>query len=205
VPKYRAASKLFGCLEIDVVVDPPDGGPAAVYHPPDRNYHGLTLHFLLSNEGLPAGKLWVDVKDLSEEHWPALLELLSSHVPDDRRGDVMIETGWGDDNVSAAANAFRENGFVFSYYLPTGEAIDCGSESSISCDRFRTQVKWITSLGFSHLSFDARAMDFVRTIKADLPNDMRLLTWSLGRSWPSLDLLRQVDVCLVRFPSPYST
>jgi len=205
VPKYRAARQAFNCIEIDVVLVPPAGGAPAVYHPPHDNHHGLTLEFLLANEAMPAGKLWLDVKDLGEGTWTTLLELLSGLIPPERRADTIIETGWADPSVRSAALAFREKGFLFSYYLPTEEALACGSERSASCDELREQVLLTTSMGFSHLSFDARNRVFLQSIRDRMPASVRLLTWDLSQSWPQPGLIDEVDVYIVKFPVPYST
>jgi len=205
VPKYRAANELFHCIEIDVVLNPTVGGPAAVYHPPVENHHGLTLEFLLANEGLPRGHLWLDVKDLSDDNWSAFLAMLLTLIPPERRSDIIIETGWETAGVREAAAGFRREGFIFSYYLPTEAAIECGAVRSQECMQLRAEVLQAVGMGFSHLSFDARAYPFVQSIRADLPPFMRLLTWHVSRDWPLLDLMNQVEVYIVRFPSPYST
>jgi hypothetical protein len=205
IPKYRSANKLFHCIEFDVVLDPPTGGPAAVYHPPAENNHGLTLDFLLANEDLPRGRVWLDVKDLSEDNWKPFLDQLMRLIPMGRRGDTIIETGWSAASVRHAAATFRESGFLFSYYLPTEEAIQCGAVSSRMCDDLRTEVLLTASMGFSHLSFDARAQVFVQSIRDRLPPSMRLLTWDISGKWPQMDLIREVDVYIVRFPSPFSS
>lgn len=205
VPKYRAAGEIFDCIEIDVVLDPPIRGPAAVYHPPHENNHGLTLDFLLANENLPRGKLWLDVKDLSEENWKPLLDQLLKLIPPGRRGDAIIETGWTNPAVRQAAAAFQGSGFAFSYYLPTEGAIDCGTDRSRACEDLRKNVLATVAMGFSHLSFDARAYPFVDTIRSELPPSVRLLTWDLSRPWQQPDLISEVDVYIVRFPSPFST
>jgi hypothetical protein len=200
VPKYRAADRLFDCVEIDVVITPPTGGPAAVYHPPHENDRGLTLDFLLANQSLPRGKLWLDVKDLSAENWKGFLDQLLELIPSERRDDIIIETGWSSPSVRQAASAFRERGFAFSYYLPTEQAIGCGPATTEACKRLREEVLLTVSMGFSHLSFDARAYTFVESIRNDLPPSVRLLTWDLSRAWRQLDLIREVDVYIVRLP-----
>ena len=204
VPTYRAAGRLFDCIEVDVVLNPPTGGPAAVYHPPHENNQGLTLDYLLAHQGLPRGMLWLDVKDLSEGNWEPFLDQLLRLIPAERRRDTIIETGWPSPSVRQAAAAFRDSGFIFSYYLPTEEAIDCGADRSPLCEDLRNQVLLTVSMGFSHLSFDARAYLFVKSIRNDLPPSMRLLTWDLSRSWRQVDLIREVDVYIVRFPGEFS-
>jgi hypothetical protein len=205
IPKYRSANKLFHCIEFDVVLEPPTGGPAAVYHPPAENDHGLTLDFLLANEALPRSMVWLDVKDLSDDNWELFLVQLMRLIPGERRGDTIIETGWSSPSVRQAAAAFRERGFGFSYYLPTEAAIECGADRSRICDDLRTEVLLTAAMGFSHLSFDARAYVFVQSIRDGLSPSMRLLTWDISTSWPQMDLIREVDVYIVRFPSPFST
>jgi hypothetical protein len=204
IPKYRAANEIFHCIEIDVVLDPQAGGPAAVYHPPHENHHGLSLDFLLSNERLPRGNLWLDVKDLSEGNWQQFIGQLVDLINPSRRGDVVVETGWSTQPVRDAAEAFVGNGFQFSYYLPT-EAIECGLSDSRNCNELRAAVVETVALGFSHLSFDARAYPFVQSIRGDLPPHVRLLTWHLSGAWPRMDLLREVEIYIVRFPNPFST
>jgi hypothetical protein len=205
VPKYRLANELFHCLEIDVVVNPPTGGAASVYHPPHENNHGLTLEFLLSHENMPNGKLWLDVKDLSEDNWVTFLDQLMILIPPGRRGETIVETKWSGPSVASAAAAFRHAGFLFSYYLPSRDAIQCGTTRSQLCDDLRSFITLTVSMGFSHLSFDARAYTFVTTLRAELPPSVRLLTWDLSNSWPQSSLVREVDVYIVRFPSPFST
>lgn len=205
IPKYRAAIGIFDCVEVDVVLEPPTGGPPAVYHPPETNNHGLGLAFLLANEALPRGRLWLDVKDLGDDNWDGLLEQLTGQVPAARRGDTIVETGWSEAAVGRAAAAFRDRGFLFSYYLPTEAAIACASDRAEECDALRERVLRTVGMGFSHLSFDARAWEFVQTLRAELPGSVRLLTWHIGGSWPLAELIDEVDVYIVRFPSPYST
>jgi len=205
VPKYRAAGKIFDCIEMDVVLDPPAGGPPAVYHPPAENNHGLSLRFLLTNEGLPRGKLWLDVKDLAQDNWAPFLDLLTELVPPERRPDVIVETSWSDSTVRAAAAAFRDKGFLVSYYLPTDEALACGVDVSAACNDLRSEVLQATELGFSHLSFDARAREFVDTIRGRLAPSVRLLTWDLSETWSERDLIDGVDVYIVIFPDPFTT
>lgn len=200
VPKYRAARKLFHCIEIDIVLNPPAGGFAAVYHPPAENNFGLTLEFLLANEGMPRGKLWLDVKDLSQKNWRPFLDLIARLVPPERRIDTIVETSWSGPSVRQAASAFRSSGFLMSYYLPTEAALACSAEDSAQCDELRKDVLLTLSMGFSHLSFDAQTNRFVQTIRHRLPPSVRLLTWDLTKSWAAMNLISEVDVYIVRFP-----
>lgn len=203
IPMYQEALRHFDCIEIDVHINPAGGSPAAVYHPPKANNHGLTLDFLLSSEPFPAGKLWLDTKDLSNDNWAAYLDQLKKLIPGDRRDDVIVETVWSSPDVRAAAAAFRSDGFKFSYYLPTDEAIACAAWRTQKCDTLRRQVLSTASMGFSHLSFDAKAYAFVKSIHDDLPSGMKLLTWDLTKSWPKSQLLDEVEVYIVKYPSPF--
>jgi hypothetical protein len=205
IPKYRAALELFDCLEIDVVIEPPIGDSIAVYHPPVENHIGLSLDFLLQNESLPNGTLWLDVKDLSVANWDGFLNLLNGLIPKNRRGDIVIETSWREADVERAVLALREDGYMVSYYLPTEAAIECEAASTHACDRLREDVIRTTSFGFSHLSFDARAYPFVGTIRDQLPSSIRFLTWDITPAWPRMDLLREVDIYIIRFPNRFST
>lgn len=201
---YREALQHFECIEMDVHIEPSGGGPPAIYHPPAENNHGLTLDFLLSHERLPPGNLWLDVKDLSQGNWRRFLDVLVERIPPPRRGDVIVETVWSGSGVREASAAFRDSGFSFSYYLPTEEAVACEGARSQSCDALRQQVLRNISLGFSHLSFDARAYGFVKSIRAQLPPATRLLTWDLLKTWPQPDLIGEVQVYIINFPSRYA-
>lgn len=203
IPMYRSAHRRLECIEIDVHVSPASGGFAGVYHPPEENNHGLTLEFLLSRESLPAGKLWLDTKDLSPSNWAAYLDLLVRLIPPERRGDVIVETVWSSRDVARVATAFRSRGFAFSYYLPTEEATGCGERRTAECDGLRRRVLATLSTGFSHLSFDARAESFVATLRPDMPAGIRLLTWDLTRTWPRRALLEDVEVYIIYWPGPY--
>ena len=202
--KYRAAALLFYCVEIDVVVNPPTGGPIAVYHPPAENDRGLTLTDLVNAEGLPRGNLWLDVKDLSSSNWLYLLDELDALIPVARRQDLIIETGWSEPSVQYAAARFRDAGYWFSYYLPTEDAIRCGDRSDAFCETFRRRVLDTLGTGFSHLSFDFRGYSFVQSIRDRLPPNIRLLTWHIRRPWPQMDLLKDVDIYIVTMPGRYA-
>ena len=203
IPMYRLALRHFNCVEIDVLVDPPAGGSAAVYHPPHTNNHGLTLDFLLTQEMLPAGKLWLDTKDLSKDNWNGYLEQLNRLIPASRRSDVVVETVWADADVQAAAIAFRQGGFAFSYYLPSDRARDCAALRTADCDAFRRQVTATVARGFSHLSFDHRGYEFVKSIRNELPPAVKFLTWDLSKAWPRPELLGDVEIYIIHLPSAY--
>ena len=203
VPMYRRARAHFDCVEIDVHVSPAYGGPPAVYHPPDTNFFGLTLEFLLTHEKLPTGRLWLDTKDLSPANWRAYLDLLNRLVPAAKRPDVVVETVWGTADVQPVAAAFRDDGYDFSYYLPTERAADCGTSATPDCDRFRQDVLGTLGAGFSHLSFDAVDYPFVRSIRKDMPASVGLLTWDLSPDWPDRELLDEVDIYIVVLPHAY--
>jgi hypothetical protein len=204
VPMYRQAVEHFDCVEIDVHLSPPTGGLATVYHPPETNNHGLTLRQLLTEERLPTGRLWLDVKDMNAGNWPSFLGRLSAMIPAARHGDVIVETPWSSPEVAQAAAAFRKAGFAFSYYLPMEEAMACDRLLTRACDELRGQVIRTVAMGFSHLSFDARAYPFVKSIRDALPEGTGLLTWDLSRFWPKAGLVDEVEIYIVDFPSPYS-
>jgi hypothetical protein len=201
--RYRLANRLFHCIEIDVVVSPTVAERPSVYHPPDSNYRGLSLERLLRRGRLPAGALWLDVKDLGEANWRTLHSLLLELIPIDRRPDILIETGWADEAAALAVEGFHRSGFPVSYYLPTQEAIECGASESEDCMAFRMAVLRTLDLGFSHLSFDARGYEFVQAIRTELPESLRLLTWHTARSLPQMEMLDEVDLYIVTFRTPF--
>ena len=202
VARFRLAGWLFDCVEIDVVVTPAVANVPSVYHPPDSNYLGLSLEQLLHDASLPKGALWLDVKDLGEDNWRTLLALLHELVPVERRPSVVVETGWADEAVAVPIDAFRRSGFQVSYYLPTERAFDCAALASMECQQFRAEVLRTVSFGFSHLSFDARGYEFVRTIRNQLPGHVRLLTWHTARMLPQEEMLGDVDLYIVKFRTP---
>ena len=200
--RYWLANRMFDCIEIDVVVTPTVADRPSVYHP-GANYRGLSLEQLLRRSRLPAGVLWLDVKDLGESNWRTLHSLLLEHIPEDRRPDILIETGWSEEVAAMAVDEFRRSGFPVSYYLPTREAIECGPSESEDCVALREVVLRTLDLGFSHLSFDARGYEFVQAMRHELPEPLRLLTWHTARRFPQLEMLDDVDLYIVRFPTPF--
>ena len=203
VARFRLAGSLFDCIEIDVVLAPAVAGLPSVYHPPDSNYLGLSLEQLLRRASLPAGMLWLDVKDLDQDTWHALISLLHELVPIERRHAIVIETGWAEEAASVAIDEFRRSGFQVSYYLPTERAIACAARESEECGAFRAEVVKTMGLGFSHLSFDARGYEFVQTIRHELPEPVRLLTWHTARTLPQTEMLDDVELYIVRFRTPF--
>lgn len=200
--RYRLANRLFDCIEIDVVVTPAVADRPSVYHP-GSNDRGPSLEQLLRRSRLPAGVLWLDVKDLGEANWRTLHSLLLELVPEERLPDILIETGWADEAAAVAVDGFRRSGFPVSYYLPTREAIECGPSESEDCVAFREMVLRTLDLGFSHLSFDARGYEFVQAMRHELPQPLRLLTWHTARRFPQLEMLDDVDLYIVRFRTPF--
>lgn len=201
--RFRLAGWLFDCIEIDVVLAPAVADAPSVYHPPDSNYRGLSLEQLLRHTSLPAGMLWLDVKDLAEDNWHVLISLLHELVPVERRPTIVIETGWAEEAASVAIDEFRRSGFQVSYYLPTEQAIGCAARRSGECNAFRAAVLKSMRLGFSHLSFDARGYEFVQTIRHELPESVRLLTWHTARTLPQTEMLDEVELYIVRFRTPF--
>lgn len=201
--RFRLAGWLFDCIEIDVVLAPAVADAPSVYHPPDSNYRGLSLEQLLRHTSLPAGMLWLDVKDLAEDNWHVLNSLLHELVPAERRHTIVIETGWAEQAAAVAIDEFRRSGFQVSFYLPAEQAIGCAARKSGECNAFRAAVLKSMRLGFSHLSFDARSYEFVQTIRHELPESVRLLTWHTARSLPQAEMLDEVELYIVRFRTPF--
>jgi hypothetical protein len=139
---------------------------------------------------------------LGEANWHGLLALLHELIPVERHPSVVIETGWADEAVADAIDAFRRSGFRVSYYLPTDRAFDCAALESEECQGFRAEVLKTMSFGFSHLSFDARGYEFVETIRDQLRGDVRLLTWHTARMLPQEEMLGDVELYIVRFRTP---
>jgi hypothetical protein len=63
--KFFEASKIFHCIETDIVIDLNDK-ELYVYHPPSKN-NKLSLRTLLTANKSFHGRLWLDVKNLNNE------------------------------------------------------------------------------------------------------------------------------------------
>jgi len=215
--KYLEGKALYDCVEMDVVLDTSarGDGPAFVYHPPVVN-PGLPLYDLLERAGVPRLGLWLDVKNLNERNAPGLLARLSTLVPPDRRGRVLIETSNDALASSPVLHAIADSGFVPSYYLPTDLGCAClrstGGECAREMARLATELR---GGGFRGLSFDARGRVLARALRATLAPQPVLNTWTPmdrcpdgSRAMPLADqardsLLVEVQKYLIRMPSAF--
>jgi hypothetical protein len=211
--KYLEATAAFDCVEADIVLERDSAGTtrAFVFHPPGneesrRTNPGLELGPLLRNAGLPRGRLWLDVKNLTEANSGALLAGLNAVVPPARRSEVLIESPNLALARSPAARAIGRAGYTLSFYLPTETAISCSKRFDIACER--AARRFAGALGgsaFTGLSFDARGAGLARAVRATMPLPPVLNTWA--QRWPAtedeLALLEQVQMYLVEMPGGF--
>jgi sulfatase-like protein len=215
--KYLEGKATYGCVELDVVLDTSarGDGPAFVYHPPVVN-PGLPLYELLAHAGVPPLGLWLDTKNVAERNAPPFLTRLSTLVPSNLRGRVLVESSNDALARSPITRAFGDSGFVLSYYLPT--ELGCACARSIAGDCAREIARLSTALrggNFRGLSFDARGRLLARTLRAHLAPTPVLNTWTpmdacsdgtpaRPLNLPARDtLLHEVQKYLERMPSPF--
>ncbi len=215
--KYLEGKAQYDCVEMDVVLDTSarGDGSAFVYHPPVVD-PGLPLYDLLTRAGVPRLGLWLDVKNLTERNAPGLLARLSTLVPPDLRGRVLIESSNDALAGSPVVRAMADSGFVPSYYLPTDLGCAClrstGGECAREMARIATELR---GGGFRGLSFDARGRLLARALRATLAPQPVLNTWTPmdpcpdgSRAAPLADqardsLLAEVQKYLIRMPSAF--
>jgi hypothetical protein len=178
--KFFRGRMRYDCVEMDVVLDSSarGDGPAYVYHPPVVN-PGLPLYELLGNAGVPRHGLWLDVKNLTERNALPFLAKLSTLVPAELRGSVLVETSNESLARSPALRAIDDSGFVTSYYLPTELGCTCALSLAGECAREMTRLApALSGSAFRGLSFDARGRSLARTLRAELTPQPVLNTWT---------------------------
>jgi hypothetical protein len=200
--KYLQAKALLGCTEVDVVLQDTRAGPRAfVFHPTTRNT-GLDLYELIRHAGVPASGMWLDVKNLTEQDAPVLLQRLGTVIPPGRRSRILIETDNGSLVRSPAARAVADSGYVLSYYLPTDTLVACSRVFDPRCeDLSRQMARGLDGGAFGSLSFDARGAAMAGEIRARMASHPMLNTWAFPGDWPTapgdLALLGRVGKYLV--------
>jgi glucan phosphoethanolaminetransferase (alkaline phosphatase superfamily) len=205
--KFRDASEVFPCLEIDLVLDAA-AQQVYVFHPPKAN-NGLTLRDLVSYAPGSWSKLWLDTKNLNKSNAGFYLQYLNELFTPAQRAGILIETSLNtsDDSVLRGMLAeFRNSGYGLSYYLPTDDGIRCSqTPEAAGCAAFVDQVlATISNLPYSSLSFDIRAQILAQSVKRQ--HKIQLNTWDTNvkqRSDLDLDLLNEVSMYLVPYCSRF--
>lgn len=170
--KFMEAMSLFSCLEIDVTIR---DGIAMVYHDDDKP-NGLPLDTILSLKDTTAKRIWLDVKNLTDENVDVLLKVLEKYHR--RYDNTLVEVG-ATLARSRAAQRLVEAGYQVSYYLPTELSLAClGPELGDQCREFAAKVERDLNAGFSSLSYDFAAQAFVSKLR--LPKNLSISTWDLN-------------------------
>jgi hypothetical protein len=205
--RFEQAASIFNCLEIDVMLHG-DGSQAFAYHPhvtpPEPRDQPLAP--LLSRGSELDKRLWLDMKNLSEENVDGFLTLLSKHASAFDEGDLMVEVQ-AKNAGTPTLTKLREHRILISYYLPTEEAARCSSITppDDACDDFRERVVAdLTRDEFDVLSFDyTSSLPFVRA----LPVRPLLAAWALDTDLtsyqPSEDIL-DYQMFIIKFAVPQS-
>ena len=172
IGKLLEVQTLFDGVELDIVFDASQS-KFFVYHPPKPNI-GLSLEEYLSfvNPGL---KLWLDWKNASVETQKAAHErLVRLNEMFAIRSRSILETGSA---VRFDSSIFSDGGWLHSYYIPTGAAIECATRTERErCIRLTKKIlDQVTQMKISNLSFDVRALEYIQS-----QPDFKKYTW---RAW----------------------
>jgi hypothetical protein len=198
VIKYLEAISLFECIEVDVVLMK---GTAMVHHDID-DPSGLPLELLLSLPTSSSKRLWLDVKNLSEENVSVLLDVLNKFHR--TAEDTLVEIS-ASAAGSGAATLLSEAGYTVSYYLPTELAVKCSSgDVTAECATFAVRVERDLQSQFQSLSFDVRASRFVSGL--NIPSNVSLAAWDLHADTSELrdrTDLNKYNMFIVPFKSDY--
>jgi hypothetical protein len=180
VLKFLEGRAAYDCVEMDVMLDTSarGDGPAFIYHPPTPD-PGLPLYDLLARSGIPAGGIWLDVKNLDARNAPAFIAHVSRLVPPPIRSRVLVETGNLALAGSPAARAVADSGFVLSYYIDTELGCECSRSSDPACERALARLADSLQLGgFGGLSFDARGRGVARVLRERIEPRPALNSWT---------------------------
>ena len=178
--KFMEALSLFNCLEIDVIMNEAAG--AAMVHHDSNDPTGLPLDVLLALSAVKGKRIWLDVKNLSDDNVGLLLAPLKRFDRSDK--DTLVEVQ-ASTAGSAAVKRLSEAGYTVSYYLPNKLGIKCAANGSTGeCAEFAAKVEHDLQSDFKSLSFDIKASQFVSALK--LPFHISLSTWDLHADLVSL-------------------
>lgn len=203
--KFFEASKIFNCIETDIVIDLNDK-ELYVYHPPAKN-NQLTLKTLLTANKSFHGRMWLDIKNLSSENGSLLLEYLNSIFPPDLRKNILIETDsvpTYDPLLEATLLSIRNSGYKLSYYLPTKNAMNCNNKNNEFCENFKMDVNHAFKIGiYTNLSFDILALNFVEKLK--IPEFIELNLWddSMEKTKIDKEILKRTDMFIIPYKSKF--
>jgi hypothetical protein len=202
--KFMEAASLFDCIEMDVTIE--EVKQTAFIHHDADDPTGLPLRTLLSLKQARGKRLWLDVKNLSDRNVEVLLSTLSA--ANRPKHDMLVEVS-ASTAGSRAVKLLSQAGYQVSYYLPTDPAVECAADFTLqSCSELASKVEEDLKIGFSSLSFDYRAMPFVRRLQ--LPPGVSISTWDLRDLTLALaDLHERKDIqafnmFIVPFKSPFN-
>lgn len=166
----------FDCLEFDVVVN--DNGVAYVDHdyPADSK---LTMDILMGTANKNKKSVWIDAKNINS---PENCIIVAKNI-NKGDGEVLVEFPSSSleslDELDQCFTEMNESVDYISYYVPTGELLDCQNGNQESCVSLILKLRKVRdSEYFNSLSFDFQGIDFMTSIKPELKK-MNYHSWGI--------------------------
>jgi hypothetical protein len=140
-------------------------------------------------------KIWLDIKQVSEDNLDAVLaELARLDAEYELRQTAIIESSITSDGFKKIKSA----GFHTAYYLPTGQLLTLVRENNrvaleASAEALRRQIE---SQSTSAISFDLTLYPFVKTyLEPIIPDSIAYHAWGSVKmwEWDALDELKESD------------
>ena len=166
----------FDCLEFDVVVN--NNGAAYVDHdyPADSK---LTMDILIGTANKNKKSVWIDAKNIN---YPENCLIVARNI-NEGDGEVLVEFPSSSleslDELDQCFAELNESVDYISYYIPTGELLDCQNGDQESCISLILKLRKVRDSGyFNSLSFDFKGIDFMTSIKPELKK-MNYHSWGI--------------------------
>lgn len=176
------------CIEIDLFVEGKTK-ELFVFHPPAPN---VNLEFKKIYDHALKNRLsiWIDGNNLTEKK---NCDVLSSFLKKQKKYNAKILVDFPSGSyknkieLNDCANGLSSNGYAVSYYVPTGEAVQCSQglkagqafESISSCKQLKNDLKLaIESNIFTDISFDYGGIDAIR--KIEFVKKLKWNTWHVS-------------------------
>ena len=166
----------FDCLEFDVVVN--DNGVAYVDHDYPANSK-LTMDILMGTANKNKKSVWIDAKNINS---PENCIIVAKNI-NKGDGEVLVEFPSSSleslDELDQCFTEMNESVDYISYYVPTGELLDCQNGNQESCVSLILKLRKVRdSEYFNSLSFDFQGIDFMTSIKPELKK-MNYHSWGI--------------------------
>jgi glucan phosphoethanolaminetransferase (alkaline phosphatase superfamily) len=166
----------FDCLEFDVVVN--NNGVVYVDHdyPADSK---LTMDILMGTANKNKKSVWIDAKNINS---PENCLIVAKNI-NEGDGEVLVEFPSSSleslDELDQCFTELNESVDYISYYVPTGELLDCQNGNQGSCASLILKLRKVRdSRYFNSLSFDFKGIDFMTSIKPELKK-MNYHSWGI--------------------------